>query len=109
MQYSFKMTKLKIKGYEFDAIIARDSFNRRAVQYTNKIIDTLRKIELTEDDVDIPIEAVAMKKAPASATWYFDGYRLHYSYAASDKFVDNLYVVFKVIEIEDRKSTRLNS
>ena len=94
------MTKLKIKGYEFDVIIARDSFNRRALQYANKIIDTLKKIGLTEDDVDIPIEAVAMKKTPASATWYFEGYHLHYSYAASDKFVDNLYVVFKVIEIE---------
>ena len=92
------MTKLKIKGHEFDAVIARDSFHRRAVQYANKIIDNLRKIGLTEDDVDIPIEAVAMKNAPTSATWYFEGYHLHYSYAASGRFVDNLYVVLKVIE-----------
>lgn len=94
------MAKLKIKGHEFDAVIARDSFSRRAVQYANKIIDTLRKIGLTEDDADIPLEAVAMKKAPASATWYFKGHHLHYSYAASGKFVDNLYAVFKVIELE---------
>lgn len=94
------MTKLKVKGHEFDAVIARDSFNRRSVQYANKIIDTLRKIGLTEDDVDIPLEAVAMKKAPASATWYFEGYHLHYSCSSSGKFVDNLYVVFKVIEFE---------
>ena len=94
------MTKLNIKGHEFDAVIARDSFNRRSVQYANKIIDTLRKIGLTEDDVDIPIEAVAIKKAPAFATWYFEGYHLHYSYGSSERFVDNLYVVFKVIELE---------
>ena len=94
------MAKLKIKGHEFDAVIAKDSFNRRTVQYQNKIIDTLRRIGLTEDDVDIPLEAVGMKKAPASATWYFEGYHLHYSCQSSAKFVDNLYVVFKVIELE---------
>ena len=94
------MAKLKIKGHEFNALIAKDSFHRRAVQYRNKIIDTLRKIGLTEDDADVPVEAAAMKKAPASATWYFEGYHLHYSYQASGKFVDNLYVVFKIIELE---------
>jgi len=94
------MTKLKIKGHEFDAVIARDSFHRRAVKYSNKIIETLRKIGLTEDDVDVPVEAAAMKKSPSSATWYLEGYRLHYSYGAADKFVDNLYVVFKVIDLE---------
>ena len=94
------MAKVKIKGHEFEAVIARDSFNRRAVQYANKIIDILRKIGPTEDDIDVPIEAAAMKKAPASATWYFEGYHLHYSYTASGRFVDNLYVVFKVIEFE---------
>ena len=94
------MAKLKIKGHEFNAVIAKDSFHRRAVQYRNKIIDTLRKIGLTEDDVEIPVEAASMKKAPASATWYFEGYHLHYSYQASGKFVDNLYVVFKMIELE---------
>ena len=95
-----KMAKLKIKGHEFNEVIARDSFNRRAVQYRNKIIDTLRKISLTEDDIDIEIEGQAMKKAPAYATWYFEGYHLHYSYNGHGKFVDNLYVVFKIIDLE---------
>ena len=94
------MTKLKIKGHEFNAVIARDSFHRRAVQYRNLIINTLRKLGLTEDDADIPLEPAANKKAPASASWYFDGYHLHYSYQTSNKFVDNLYVVLKIIEHE---------
>ena len=94
------MNKLKIKGHEFNVVIAKDSFYRRAEQYKNKIIDILRKIGLTEDDVDVQVEPAAMKKAPASATWYFEGYHLHYSYQAADKFVDNLYVVLKVIELE---------
>ena len=93
------MAKIKIKGHEFDAIIVRDSFQRKTVQFRNKIIDTLSKIGLTEDDSDIPIDTMAIKKAPAFASWYFNGYRLHYSYQGG-KFVDNLYVVFKVIELE---------
>lgn len=94
------MTKLKIKGHEFSAVAARDSFHRRAVQYSNKIIEALRKIGLSEDDIDVPVEAAAMKKIPACATWYLEGYHLHYSYGAAGKFVDNLYVVLKVIELE---------
>lgn len=94
------MTKLKIKGHKFNAVIARDSFHRRAVQYSNKIIETLRKIGLSEDDIDVPVEAAAMKKIPAHATWFLDGFRLHYSYSGAEKFVDNLHVVYKIIELE---------
>lgn len=94
------MTKLKIKGHEFNAIAARDSFNRRTLQFSNKIVDTLKRIGLTADDIDIPLESVAIKKAAASATWYFQGYRLHYSYNGTNRFVDNLYVVFMVISLE---------
>ena len=94
------MAKIKIKGHEFDAIGVRDSFQRKAVQFRNKIIGTLSNIGLTEDDADIPIDTLAIKKAPAFASWYFNGYKLHYSYQGGNKFVDNLYVVFKVIELE---------
>lgn len=94
------MAKLTIKGHEFNAIPARDSFNRRTLQLSNKIVETLKRIGLRVDDIDIPLEAVAIKKAPASATWYFQGYRLHYSYNGTNRFVDNLYVVFMVISLE---------
>ncbi|MBI5389298.1 J domain-containing protein [Candidatus Woesearchaeota archaeon] len=94
------MTRLSIKGHEFIAAPIRDSFHRRAVMFQNNILRTLRKLDLTEDDVDIPLERVAMKKAPASASWYFEGYHLYYSYQAGAKFVDNLFVVSKVIELE---------
>lgn len=96
------MAQVKVKGHEFNAISVRDSYNRRAVQFRNKIIDTLKNIGLTEDDVEISDERMAIKKAPASVTWYFEGYRLHYSYQASDKYVENLYVVYKVVELELR-------
>ena len=94
------MSKLKVKGHEFSAFIARDSPSRRAVQFRNNILGSLKKIGLSEDDVEVELEALAAKKAPASASWYIDGHHLFYSYNKAAKFVENLYVVSKVIELE---------
>lgn len=91
---------VKLKGYEFNAISIRDSFNRRAQRFKNKIISTLRIIGLTEDDICVDLEPVAIKRVPASASWYLEGFRLHYSYKAGTKYVENLYVVMKIIEFE---------
>ncbi len=94
------MSTIKIKGHEIAVLPVRDSFNRRAQQFKNKIIETLRKLGLTEDDIDIDLETSAVKNVPASAAWYMDGHYMHYSYKASKKYVDNLQMVFKVIELE---------
>ena len=94
------MSMLKVKGHEFSAFIAKDSPSRRAVQFRNNILGSLKKIGLSEDDVDVEIEVLAAKKAPASASWYIDGHHLFYSYNKAAKFVENLYVVSKIIELE---------
>lgn len=91
---------IQIKGHEFNAVLAKDSFNRRALQYKNSIISVLGKLDVISDDIEIDIEPVAIKNVPASATWYMEGYRLYYSYKSAKKYVDNLYVVYKVIEAE---------
>ena len=91
---------IKIKGYEFNAMSVRDSFNRRALKFKNNIITHLRAIGVSPDDVDIELEPLAMKRFPASASWYFEGYNLHFSYKAGLKYVDNLFVVSKIIEFE---------
>ncbi len=92
------MPIVKIKGYEINTMIIRDSFQRRAVNFRNGIIKTLSKISVPEDDIDIPLESIAGKKAPATISWYVDGRHLHYSYSKSDKFVENLYIVHRVVE-----------
>ena len=94
------MVLVKIKGHEITSIIIKDSFNRRAIQFRNNIFALLSKISVIEDDIDIPLESVALKKAPASVSWYFDNHHLHYSYSACNKFVENLYVVQKLLELE---------
>jgi hypothetical protein len=94
------MAIINVKGYEFNAITIKDSYGRRAQQFKNNIITSLRALGLTEDDVEVELERVAIKRVPASATWYVEGMRLHYSYKACEKYVENLYVVSKIIEFE---------
>ena len=88
----------KIKGYDFKEITIRDSYDRRALKYKNQIINDLRIFGLTEDDIDIPLEKVTMKKAQASAAWYLWNEHLLFSYNGSAKFVENLAMVTQVIE-----------
>src|SRR3989338_2468604 len=54
------MAKIKVKGYEFEAVTVRDSFNRRATQFKNNIITSLKRLGLTADDVDIELEITAL-------------------------------------------------
>ncbi len=94
------MAKIKVKGHEFEAVTIRDSFNRRAIQYQNNILSRLKKLGLTTYDVDIKLEPNAIRKASASVSWYIDGQHLHYSHNSRSKYVENLYIVFKVIDLE---------
>lgn len=94
------MATITVKGHTFNAFLVKDSFNRRAQGFKNSIILALGKLGIREDQTDIPLEVFALKRAPASATWFMDGYRLYYSYNGSLKFAENLYVVMKVIELE---------
>ncbi len=94
------MATIKIKGYEFTAAPIRDSFDRRALQLRNKIIESLGKIGLTEDDIDLNLEPSAIRSAPAYVSWYLEGYHLHFSYKAAKRHADNLLIVQTVIRLE---------
>lgn len=94
------MTIITVKGHAINAVVAKDSCNRRAQGYANTLITALKKIGITEDDYDLKLENVCMKKAPASVSFYLDGRHLFYSYSRGAKYVDNLFVVLKVIEAE---------
>lgn len=89
---------IKIKGYEFQAPIVKDSFNRRAVAFSNSIIENLKRIGIEEDQIEVKLEPIAIARKPAVISWYFDGGYYHYSYNNS-KFVDNLAVVSKLIQL----------
>ena len=91
---------IKIKGHEIDPIVARNSFERRTLQYKNKIKANLRKVGVRDEDVEVPLERFAIRNVAGSATFWFGNHRLYYSYSRGKRFVDNLYVVQKLIELE---------
>jgi len=91
---------IKIKGNEIEQPIFGDSFDRRAVKIQNNIVATLRKLGVPRDSTEISMERNARLKAPASAEWYFEGRNLKYSYSLMPKFIENLYIIDKVLKIE---------
>ena len=91
---------VRIKGHEITPVITRVAATRKAQQFKNKIETILKRIGISEYDTEIHLETIAIKKAKASATWWLSGHRMHYSYNSQNKFVDNLYIVLKVIELE---------
>lgn len=91
---------LKIKGHDIGSVVVKGASNRRAIQFQNNIITILKKIGVNDNDIDIPLERLAMKKVKASATWWISDHRMHYSHNMQKNYVENLYVLSRVIEIE---------
>lgn len=91
--------EVRIRGKTYNINLVKDSSVRRAVQYYNNTFASLRKIGLTSDHVDVSEERNPLKKAPAYATWYIEGHRCHFSYNKMPKFVDNIQIVSKVVDI----------
>ncbi|MBT5023554.1 J domain-containing protein [Candidatus Woesearchaeota archaeon] len=89
---------VNIKGHEFSKLTIRDSYNRRALQYKNNIINCLRSLGISEDDIEIELEPVAMRKGQASVAWYVWNEHLFLSYNGSSKFVDNIAMVAQIIK-----------
>lgn len=90
---------INIKGYEFEVSAVISAHDRRAIQFRNKIITTLKKIGVSEDDV-IFEESVAFKNSPASVCWFMENSRLYYSYKRARNHAENLFVISKIIEFK---------
>jgi hypothetical protein len=94
---------IKIKGNEIAAPSIVSSFDRKAVQIQNNIVQTLRPLGVDRDHVNIILPKIAQKKAPASISWYFQGRNLKYGYSQMKNFVENLYIIDKVLKCEVTK------
>ncbi|MEK6964529.1 MAG: DnaJ domain-containing protein [Nanoarchaeota archaeon] len=93
------MVALKVKGYELESFNLKGASQRKAIQLKNTIFTTLKKVAVSEDDIEVDLETVVIKKAKASASWYMEGQHLYFSYKGLS-FIENLYVVSKIIELE---------
>ena len=93
------MNIIKVRGHEFNSFNMKDSSSRKAIQLKNNIENNLKKIGINKESVNINIENFILKKVQASASWYYDRQYLYYSYNKGS-FIENLYIVSKVIELE---------
>lgn len=91
---------LKVRGYDIKHPVIKDSFSRRAMNFKNSIIETLGVLGVEPHQIDIELPTIPIKNAPASVNWYFSGHRLYYSYTSLPRFIDNLFVVSVIIELE---------
>ena len=94
------MARITVRGHEFNEMIIKDSYDRRAIQFKNTIFATLQKIGISEDQAEIVLPRIARMRAPAAASWYFDGRHMYFSFRSGASFVQNLYIISKVIELE---------
>ena len=53
------MALITVRGHEFNELMIKDSYDRRAIQFKNNIIAVLQKIGLTENDIDIVLPRIA--------------------------------------------------
>lgn|GEM_PF-331122 len=94
------MEILKIKGHSVNFIPAKDNFNRRALQYKNNLISSLEKLGIRRDDVELDLDGYCGREAKANAVWYFEGNRMYYECSTQKKYVDNIFIISKIIEKE---------
>ena len=94
------MEILKIKGHSVAFTPTKDNFNRRALQYKNRLITAVEKLGAKRDDVILDMDGFCGREAKASVVWYFRGNRMYYEVASQKKYVDNLFIVSKIVENE---------
>ena len=88
---------LIIKGFEIPEYKMQGSSSRRAVMYKNTIIASLKKAGVPEDDINLDLIPVAIKKKAAVVSWYYDDFHLYFSYNQFN-FIGNIHVISKVLE-----------
>jgi len=94
------MEKIKVKGHFVDFLPTKSSQNRRALQFKNKIISSLEKIGTKKDDIEIEFNGFCGRTKKATITWFFNGHRMYYEIASKKSYVDNLFIISKIIENE---------
>lgn len=94
---------LKIKGHEIPEPKITASFGRRAVQFEGHIVNTLKNIGVDSDYIKVSSEKFATQNLPASVSWYFEGRSCKYTYGLMPRFVENMYVIDKILSLEAEK------
>lgn len=94
------MTKLSVKGHEIELKITKTAYQRKVVQFANHIVEDLKLLGIPRDNIEIETNIIGNKKEPAKIEFWASGYYMRFSYQLAKRFVDNLYIISKVINLE---------
>ncbi len=94
------MVKYVLKGHEIECKVTKTGFDRKAVLFANNIISELKKIGIKRDYIEINTNVLGNKNYPATIEFWAEGHYLRFSYSMTKRFIDNLYLISKLIEIE---------
>jgi hypothetical protein len=94
------MSKLSVKGHEIELKITKTGYDRKAVLFVNNIVDELKKLGITRDDIEIKTNILGNKNVPATLEFWADGHYLRFSYSMAKRFIDNLYIIQELIKLE---------
>lgn len=89
-----------VKGHEIEVKVTKSAYDRKAVLFANNIIDELKKLGITRDDVEIKTNIIGNRDVPAVIEFWGDGHYCRFSYSMTKRFIDNLYVIMELIKIE---------
>lgn len=94
------MEEVSVKGHLIKVKVTKTGSDRKAVLFANNIVEELRKLNITRDDIEIKTNVLGSKNIPAVIEFWSQGHYCRFSYSITKRFIDNLYVIMKLIELE---------
>ncbi len=94
------MTTYSVKGHEIEGKITKSAYDRKVVLFANNIIEELKKLNITRDDVEIKVNVLGNKNVPAVIEFWSQGHYGRFSYSLTNRFVDNMYIIQELVKLE---------
>ena len=94
------MDEYLVKGHNIKAKVTKSAYDRKAVLFANNIIEELKKLNITRDDIEIKTNVIGNKNFPATIEFWSGGHYLRFSYSLTKRFIDNMYVIKELIRLE---------
>lgn len=94
------MTKVVVKGHEIEVKVTKSAYTRKAVLFANNIVEELKKIGVSRDEIEIDTNILGNKDVPATLEFWTQNQYMRFTYSQARRFIDNLYVIKEVIKRE---------
>lgn len=95
--------EVRIRGRGVDIVPTRNTHNRRALLYQNKIRTVLKHFGCHSDDFEFSDEKLAMRKSEAWVKFFSEYEECHISFNGCDNYADNMQAIAKLLELEEKE------